>query len=252
MALSESEWTARKAASAARRKAASTVWKATHRDETNARERIARAARKAAAVPDKPCEWCGNLFAMTGRNLGRDAGRFCSRACGHEYQRVIRAIGKAQRLARQATARATAALVRAECAALQRIAKYKEKPRTFRQACRQCAAPMATRRTVARHAVTCTDCKADNEWITERTHKAKRRARERGVEAESINPLVVFAVYNWQCNRCHCSTPRSLRCTTQANAPELDHVIALANGGAHTWSNVQLLCRACNQAKGAS
>jgi 5-methylcytosine-specific restriction endonuclease McrA len=29
----------------------------------------------------------------------------------------------------------------------------------------------------------------------------------------------------------------------------LDHVIALANNGTHTWDNVQLLCSDCNSKK---
>jgi hypothetical protein len=34
-------------------------------------------------------------------------------------------------------------------------------------------------------------------------------------------------------------------------APELDHIIPLASGGAHVWDNVQCTCRKCNGEKGA-
>ena len=33
------------------------------------------------------------------------------------------------------------------------------------------------------------------------------------------------------------------------NAPTVDHVVALANGGTHTWNNVQLACLRCNSLK---
>ena len=33
--------------------------------------------------------------------------------------------------------------------------------------------------------------------------------------------------------------------------PSIDHIVAIANGGTHTWSNVQLAHRRCNNAKGA-
>ena len=33
------------------------------------------------------------------------------------------------------------------------------------------------------------------------------------------------------------------------NAPTVDHIVALANGGTHTWNNVQLACLRCNSHK---
>lgn len=37
--------------------------------------------------------------------------------------------------------------------------------------------------------------------------------------------------------------------TYKVNAPELDHIIPIAKGGAHVWSNLQCACRECNAAK---
>lgn len=252
MALSEQAKAARKAASAARRKAQHAAYKAAHREAINERERARRAAIKADPPPaTHSCEWCGAGFAMAGKSATRNAGRFCSRACGFDYQRTTRALGKAMRdVARQAAA-AARALVRAEGQALQRIARYRERPRVFTHACRQCAEPMRVERNAGRHAYHCADCLADNAWHGQQTHRAGRRAGERGADAESINPILVFTLAFWHCKACGKETPRSLRGTTHADAPELDHVTALANGGTHTWGNVQLLCRACNQAKGA-
>ena len=36
---------------------------------------------------------------------------------------------------------------------------------------------------------------------------------------------------------------------TADNAPEMDHIVALSNGGPHVASNVQCLCRRCNHMK---
>ena len=33
--------------------------------------------------------------------------------------------------------------------------------------------------------------------------------------------------------------------------PSMDHIIPLVKGGYHTWDNVQLVCRGCNNKKGA-
>mgnify|MGYP001967735241 CR=1 FL=1 len=57
---------------------------------------------------------------------------------------------------------------------------------------------------------------------------------------------------NWVCQACGRSTPRSLRGTIDPCAPEIDHITPLSKGGPHTANNVQLLCRRCNGAKGAS
>jgi 5-methylcytosine-specific restriction endonuclease McrA len=78
----------------------------------------------------------------------------------------------------------------------------------------------------------------------------KRRARIAGNgPVEDIDPYVVFDRDNWACQRCGCRTPPSLRGTHVADAPELDHIVPLARGGTHTFDNVQLLCRQCNNRK---
>lgn len=57
----------------------------------------------------------------------------------------------------------------------------------------------------------------------------------------------VYKKYRGRCCACGCMTYR-----TKEHAPNratLDHIIALANNGTHTWDNVQLLCSDCNSAK---
>jgi len=83
-----------------------------------------------------------------------------------------------------------------------------------------------------------------------RISKARRRKQIRGTESEAIDPLKVFWRDKWKCQQCGRKTPQRLRGTYDDAAPEMDHIITLADGGPHTWVNVQCLCRACNQAKG--
>src|SRR5690606_31051798 len=85
-----------------------------------------------------------------------------------------------------------------------------------------------------------------------RAEKAARRAVELGAQSDVIDPIEVFKRDGWRCYLCGCDTPRSLRGTNDPRAPELEHVVALANGGTHTWGNVRCACRACNAAKGAT
>ena len=85
-----------------------------------------------------------------------------------------------------------------------------------------------------------------------RVAKAKRKAVERGCsEARSLDPFAVFQRDKWRCQLCGRKTPIGLRGTIDPRAPELDHVVTIAEGGAHTIQNTQCACRRCNIAKGA-
>lgn len=82
-----------------------------------------------------------------------------------------------------------------------------------------------------------------------RSYRAKRRAVERGLSADSIDPFRVFNRDGWKCQFCKVRTPKSKRGTYDDNAPELDHIIPVSKDGAHTYINTQCLCRKCNQLK---
>lgn len=97
----------------------------------------------------------------------------------------------------------------------------------------------------------CTDkCRSKH---GKRVSKSKRKARLRGaLVADRIDPMFVLARDKWRCHICGCKTPKRLRGTYEPNAPEVDHVIPIALGGAHTYDNVRCICRECNGKKGAS
>lgn len=79
-----------------------------------------------------------------------------------------------------------------------------------------------------------------------RNEKAKRRCRLKESEYESINPIEIFERDGWRCQICKRKTLKNKRGTAHLKAPELDHIIPVANGGPHTHINVQCACRACN------
>ncbi len=92
----------------------------------------------------------------------------------------------------------------------------------------------------------CAVCQPVKQRQNRRAAKIKRRAAERGAEAENVDPWRVFARDGWKCRLCGVDTPRHLRGSIEHNAPELDHVVPLSRGGPHTYANTQCLCRSCN------
>ncbi len=63
---------------------------------------------------------------------------------------------------------------------------------------------------------------------------------------ETFDPILALDRDGWRCQICGVKTPKKLRGTFKPNAPELDHIIPLAQGGAHSPANTQCACRACN------
>ncbi|WP_431768408.1 HNH endonuclease [Rhizobium phaseoli] len=82
-----------------------------------------------------------------------------------------------------------------------------------------------------------------------RINRKKERARLRTQAVENVNPIKVFDRDGWKCQICGVKTPRNLRGTYDDMAPELDHIMPLSLGGAHSYMNTQCTCRKCNAAK---
>jgi 5-methylcytosine-specific restriction endonuclease McrA len=85
-------------------------------------------------------------------------------------------------------------------------------------------------------------------------HRASRKAgkmRKRGATVEKFKDTDVLERDGWRCQICGVATPKKLRGTFKPNAPEVDHIVAIANGGAHAMWNCQCACRKCNGLKNA-
>lgn len=177
---------------------------------------------------------------------GRDAGKCCSRSCGFVLRRWN---GEKQK---QVTA------AKAEFARWSRRAKAEPKqPRAVRvNTCNDCGADVAKGRqrcepcrTAHMAQVVEASRRSDTYKRTKRAAKARRRALERGVEAERFDPYEIFNRDGWRCHMCGKVTPQRLRGSYSPSAPELDHIVPLARGGKHTRANTACSCRACNAAK---
>ncbi len=192
------------------------------------------------------CHGCG----VTAPRLKQreDAGRYCSRECYQRAKQVVTAEVDALGRIRKSWGWRPSAEVTAEAEALKRIARRTIRQFRTQRGCTKCGAPVIG---VLNWRRTCRACKDAETRRQRRIAKAARKARLKGTRRESIDPIAVFERDGWRCYLCGNETPRFLRGTLELNAPELEHKVALANGGTHTWDNVACACRACNAEKGA-
>jgi hypothetical protein len=91
--------------------------------------------------------------------------------------------------------------------------------------------------------INCDDCVKD----TKKGYKALRNKRIRNKYYELVKPNNVFNRDKWHCCMCNCKVQK--KDIYAANAAEIDHIVPLSLGGVHTYTNVQTLCRKCNQSK---
>lgn len=86
-----------------------------------------------------------------------------------------------------------------------------------------------------------------------RRHSSELHARRMEIitapTADKINWIVVGDRYGWKCGMCSCEVLKEHRGKRRFTTPEIDHVIPLSKGGAHTYANIQLLCFPCNRSK---
>ena len=78
-----------------------------------------------------------------------------------------------------------------------------------------------------------------------RAARAKRRAIERGADAEDFLPVDVFDRDGWRCGICDRPVKRALGHPHPMSA-SLDHVIPISQGGSHTMANTRCSHLSCN------
>lgn len=184
------------------------------------------------------CYVCEGTFSP--KRAGRT--KCCSRQCGFEWLRFAKAI----------TNRPSFTVFRKKM--VERV-----KAHTSR-ACPDCQAPIAGRqhrcegcREKAAQAALARSRKLSRaKQIASGERAAARKARKlriRGVSVEVVNPLKVLDRDGWFCQLCGAKTPKRLRGSYDDRAPEVDHIIPIAQGGDHSYSNTQCACRKCNLSK---
>jgi 5-methylcytosine-specific restriction endonuclease McrA len=85
--------------------------------------------------------------------------------------------------------------------------------------------------------------------ISHTVNNNKKKAKHFGCEYEWVNPLKVFMRDGWICQLCGKRLKNKNRGKLIDLAPELDHIIPLSKGGAHSYLNTQCACRKCNGEK---
>ncbi len=125
--------------------------------------------------------------------------------------------------------------------------------------CTPCGRVQKTKETAERQATPriCVLCGLP--WKQKKTSQGKyckdcRQISDRilkfGVEWEPVNPLTVFEHDSWRCGSCGIATPKELvGSIAEPNAPTLEHIYPVSLGGAHSYKNCGLSCRACNSKK---
>lgn len=218
---------------------------------------------------ERHCHGCNLPFTRRVRPT-KDSGKFCSRECAIDTKtRVSREISFLRSLAERNRSRKAeqASRVKLEVSALRRI-RRNIKARLIE--CSVCGVRhVRSRPFMTRCSVECErahqEAKARRRrdgaraWkntpkgrAARRADKAARRSRINRAKVEKIDPIAVFENANWVCHICGGKTLKSKRGTYHDRAPELEHIVALANGGTHTWANVACACRKCNIEKGAN
>jgi len=88
--------------------------------------------------------------------------------------------------------------------------------------------------------------KADNKIAAQ-----KRRALKMGVGYEIFDSVEIFERDGYRCQHCGKKTRPDYKNPNHPKYPNLDHIIPLSKGGAHTRKNTQCLCHQCNMEKGS-
>lgn len=194
----------------------------THKAATKA-TRVAKAAPKLSTYIAKPCDSCGKHWGAKRAWSTCDACKMASR--------------------RQAASIAVRALAEAKHKAAGKVV-----------ACDECKAQFCPVYGSQGTNKLCSPCAAlrKKEWDRTRGGTHQQRAKRAGVPYRYFRPTSILARDRWTCQLCGEPTPKSLRGTFDPRAPELDHILPIAAGGAHVPENCQCACRECNGAKGAN
>lgn len=165
----------------------------------------------------KECLHCKSAFIAKS-----NAKKFCSTKCSQTYRQRLLGVKPAHRVAK------------AICNGCGK--EFQPKKTEFSTYCsRKCF--FTTQKSNQR---------TENEKTILKTCAKRRKQRMKANGYEPINKTKVFERDKWTCHICGCKTPKSKKGTMAMNSPELDHIVPIASGGSHTYSNVACSCKRCN------
>lgn len=202
-----------------------------HRERLRPLNAARRAARRVALGP-RTCKGCGAEFPRLGKRL------FCTPECKRKFDSQSWASAKTS-LQRDRHEGKGWRRRQAEA----RIAKAAEGTRSTRVwisgECGECGEQFA------RIGFASAFC---SKRCSGRVKRRERRAREVGVHISKVRRLRIHERDAWTCHICGDPVNPDAR-VPELDAPTLDHVIALANGGAHDEANLKTAHFYCNSVK---
>lgn len=209
---------------------------------------------KPSASVVRRCANCGKEFQRKVRGGRSDAGLCCSRECGFS---LIRKRGE---ISRRVTAEKEVyrrwanpkpngygflGRIKQLRARLEAKAVYGSRP------CATCGGPVGWNGMGGPRQYCSQECHRQSEAYRrgKAANRKARKAKQRGATVEPVDAVKVFDRDGWRCHLCRRRTPQSLRGTYDCRAPELDHIVPLSKGGAHSYANTACACRECNLRK---
>lgn len=238
---------------------------------------LSKGLPKQQYIEPTPCKHCGTMFKARKEPYGR--ALFCSRQCFKDYEGIknptkrlyteFKALRDQVRIGKRQIEIILGMVVLKEIAQTiwiktgnKKYLTYGHKGELVTRSCKQCQNTFLYRMGSGLVKTYCNSCtKQRNKDLKKEQRKINRkkygsngshrqRAKRAGVHYESIKSIKVLERDGWKCHLCGIATPKKLRGTFEPNAPELDHIVTIAEGGAHTYSNVACACRSCNLKKG--
>ena len=198
----------------------------------------------------RTCTVCQKEFERPKRK--KDAARCCSRDCGFKY---LRTLSSSKKVIPQPKAdspvecrhcKATFTVShkgKAYCSLACVALSAKEKSAKNGASCVGCGAKRA------KASAYCQPCRVANSKRNSATERATRKARSKKVITAPVSLLEVLTAYGWKCHICH--GPIQLLPESYSQQATLDHVVPLALGGWHDFTNLRPAHQSCNSAKGA-
>lgn len=212
----------------------------------------------------RPCEQCGSVFVPRrpggkAKRSGTRWGVFCGRACQTAAQRkAVEAqekpvaacrvcSGLFQKRQSHQVICSSACRMEADRVAARAFSRARHCP--AQRSCRECGDQFVPEYGSKRRLYCSSGC---HDRAVRRAAKMLRKAKIKGAAREAVHATKVFERDGWRCHICARKVLRTKRGTSHPLAPELDHIIPLSQGGAHTYSNTACACRRCNNRKGAT
>lgn len=200
------------------------------------------------------CIGCGKVYRNKRRSK-TEGTKYCSRECAFKALAIDRAERATPKYCRVHVSQCKVCakpilsqMPRLYCGDECTRAAYSIAPST--KECNCCGNEFKPEYTGGGLADYCSDvCRETVAASNKRIYKVRRRARLKGATIERVDPYRVFDRDRWRCKLCGTKTPKAKRGTYDDNAPELDHINPLAQGGEHSYNNTQCACRKCNGLK---